>query len=297
MKIQRKVQNIVQPAGVLEGAGVHLQRSIPSSDFDQWDPFLLFDDFGSDDPEDFKKGFPWHPHRGIETMTYVLRGLVNHKDSIGNAGSIGAGDAQWMTSGSGIMHEEMPEPLPEGLIGFQLWINMPAVIKMSKPTYRDLRADSIPEIKEDNGVRIKVLAGEVSGVRGPVTDNPVDPLYLDVMLPAGKSITHSIDEASNAFIYLYQGSARFGATDDAEEELVSARRLVTLSEGNELVVTASDQDARYLLIAGKPLGEPVARYGPFVMNTREEIEETLRDLREGTFIKEDPETTPDEGNH
>ncbi len=274
----RKVVDIIEPVYVREGAGVLLRRSIATSRLDYLDPFLLFDHFGSDDPRDYLAGFPLHPHRGIETVTYMLGGKINHKDSLGNQGTIGKRDVQWMTSGSGIMHEEMPQKPKRGKMeGFQLWVNLPARLKMTDPRYQEVKADDIPEVKV-NGARVKVIAGEYQGVKGPVKEIYADPVYLDVFLSSGGEFKQFITPGHNAFIYLYEGR---GVVSGEE---VSSTRLLVLGDGDHLEVN-SREDMRFLLISGKPLNEPIARHGPFVMNTREEIREALEDLRKGTFVK------------
>ena len=281
--ISRPVDKIVEPQHVVEGAGVRLKRSIGTHSLDHLDPFLLLDNFGSNNPDDYVAGFPLHPHRGIETVTYMLTGVVNHKDTLGNSGSIGAGDIQWMTAGGGIMHEEMPQARPEGNFGFQLWVNLPARLKMSRPRYQDIRAGQIPEITADSGARVKVIAGTAAGVAGPVTGIAADPVYLDVTVPAHSSFSHEIERGHTAFSYLFEGQARFGI-DSTEARDAEAVRLVVWGDGDYIKVDTSASEARFLLISGKPLNEPIARYGPFVMNTRAEIEQALRDLREGTFV-------------
>lgn len=274
----RKVMDIIEPVYVREGAGVLLRRSIATSRLNYLDPFLLFDHFGSDDPRDYLAGFPLHPHRGIETVTYMLGGKINHKDSLGNQGTIGKRDVQWMTSGSGIMHEEMPQKPKRGKMeGFQLWVNLPARLKMTDPRYQEVKADDIPEVKV-NGARVKVIAGEYQGVKGPVKEIYADPEYLDVFLSSGGEFKQFITPGHNAFIYLYEGSGLVSG------EEVSSTCLLVLGEGDNLEVN-SREDMRFLLVSGKPLNEPIARHGPFVMNTREEIREALEDLRKGTFVK------------
>jgi len=280
----RRVQSIIEPQPVLEGAGVRLKRSIATREVNYLDPFLLFDDFGSHDRRDYEAGFPLHPHRGIETVTYVLSGAVRHKDTLGNAGSIGAGDIQWMTSGRGIMHEEMPQIRPEGIAGFQLWVNLPARVKMTVPRYQDVRSDRIPEFDTRDGARVRVVAGTAGGARGAVADIAADPIYLDVLVPPGSAYRERIEQGHTAFAYVFQGSATFPGPGDEEVE-VHASRLVVLGDGDEVRVTTGAEPARLLLVSGKPLNEPVARYGPFVMNTRAEIEQALEDLRRGTFVR------------
>ncbi len=282
--LPRTIETIITPEPVTEGAGVRLKRSIGTRTLNYLDPFLLLDHFASNDPRDYEAGFPLHPHRGIETVTYLLRGEVRHRDTLGNSGSIGAGDAQWMTAGRGIMHEEMPQVRPEGIAGFQLWVNLPAKLKMTKPRYQDIRADQIPEIKKDGGARIRVVTGTVDGVRGPVTDIAADPSYLDVSVPAHGSFTHPIERGHSAFAYVFEGSAQFGSPDHAAGAAIASPSLVVLGDGDAVQVTTGESPTRFLLVSGRPLHEPIARYGPFVMNTQTEIEQTLLELRQGTFV-------------
>jgi redox-sensitive bicupin YhaK (pirin superfamily) len=279
----RYVIDWIKPTKVMEGAGVQLRRSIGTSRLDYLDPFLLFDHFGSDDPKDYLPGFPMHPHRGIETVTYMLDGEVNHKDSMGNSGTIKAGDIQWMTAGSGILHEEMPKPIEGKMEGFQLWVNLPAKLKMSKPRYQEIKSSHLPEILTDDGVLIKVIAGEVYGVMGAVKEIYAEPEYLDITVPEGVSFKHQISSDKQAFIYIFRGIGTIG--DGMDQMQVSATSLAILSEGDFFKVFAGNEPLRFLVISAKPLREPVARYGPFVMNTTEEIEETLMDLNNGTFVK------------
>jgi hypothetical protein len=279
MSTPRKVQRIVQPEPTSDGAGVQLRRIIASRRLDYLDPFLLLDHFGSDDPGDYIAGFPVHPHRGMETVTYMLAGVVKHKDSLGHSGSIGAGDVQWMTAGSGIMHEEMPQLQGGHLNGFQLWVNLPAKLKMTHPRYQEFAASQIPVVTKQDGTRVKVIAGTFDGVRGPVTDIAADPTYLDFTMPADTSIEHAIPRGHTAFAYIFEGSATFGGTE------VSASHLVILTDGESLNIRSGKNGARFLLISGKPIGEPVARWGPFVMNTEGEIRQALLDLERGTFVK------------
>jgi quercetin 2,3-dioxygenase len=286
MELQtRKVARIIQPEATSDGAGVKLKRSIATRDLNYLDPFLLFDHFGSENSDDYIAGFPMHPHRGIETVTYMLAGAVKHRDSSGNAGVIRAGDVQWMTAGGGIMHEEMPQLEGGRLDGFQLWVNLPARLKMTKPRYQEVVSQDIPAIEGENGSRIRVIAGAVGGVQGSVKEIAADPTYLDVSVPANTSFTHSIPRGHTAFAYVFAGEGVFGVTADDEVEQISAPRLVVFENGDQIQVQASENGVRFLLISGKPLNEPVARYGPFVMNTKDEIEEALRDLRQGTFVK------------
>ena len=282
--LPRKIETIIEPDPVIEGAGVRLNRSIGTQRLDYLDPFLLLDHFASSDPRDYKAGFPLHPHRGIETVTYVLRGEVHHKDTLGNSGSIGAGDVQWMTAGRGIMHEEMPQVRPEGIAGFQLWVNLPAKLKMTKPRYQDIRSGEIPEIKKENGVRIRVITGTVDGVSGPVTGIAANPIYLDVFVPAHASFIHPIERGHTAFAYVFDGEAKFTGGEKEDGTTISHPRLVVLSDGDYVKVVTGMTPVRFLLVSGKPLHEPIARYGPFVMNTQDEIEQTLQELRQGTFV-------------
>jgi len=275
----RKVIRIVEPQAVVEGAGVRLIRSIATGSLDHIDPFLLFDHFGSKDPADYMKGFPMHPHRGIETVTYMISGHVNHKDSIGNSGSITDGDVQWMTSGRGIMHEEMPQPHEGEMVGFQLWVNLPARLKMTSPRYQNIISDQIPEIRHEDGVIIRVIAGKVDGVRGPVKEIVAEPTYLDISLPPNRTFSQSIVKGHAAFAYIFEGEGVFEAGKP-----IPHPRLVVFGDGDQVSVQAADPGVRFLLVSGKPLNEPIARWGPFVMNTQEEIEQTLEDLRNGNFV-------------
>ena len=285
--LQRKVTQILEPQPVLEGAGVRLKRSIATRTLDHVDPFLLFDHFGSSNPEDYIKGFPMHPHRGIETVTYMIEGHVNHKDSIGNSGSIGAGDVQWMTSGSGIMHEEMPQAQAGEMMGFQLWVNLPAKLKMMTPRYQNIESNQIPQINREDGVTIRVIAGEVDDIRGPVTEIMADPTYLDVTIPPGGSFSHPVKQGHAAFVYVFEGAGSFGANseENRKRNTISQPRLVVFGDGEYISAGTANQPVRFLLISGQPLNEPIARYGPFVMNTQAEIEQALEDLKNGTFVK------------
>ncbi len=281
----RKVIQIIKPQTVMEGAGVRLKRSIATATLDHLDPFLLFDHFGTDNPDDYIKGFPMHPHRGIETVTYMINGHVNHKDSIGNSGSIGSGDIQWMTAGGGIMHEEMPQPAQGEMVGFQLWVNLPARLKMTKPRYQDIISNQIPEVTREDGVKIRVIAGEVDGVRGAISEIFADPAYLDVSIPAEGSFSHPVEKEHTAFAYVFEGRGFFGTDENAQQSSVSQPGLVVLGDGDYIRVGAANEPVRFLLISGKPLNEPIARYGPFVMNTQEEIQQALKDLKNGTFVR------------
>jgi redox-sensitive bicupin YhaK (pirin superfamily) len=288
MIILRKVVDIIEPIYVMEGAGVLLRRSIATQRLDYLDPFLLFDHFGSPNPQDYLAGFPMHPHRGIETVTYMLDGQVEHKDSIGNSGTIGRGDVQWMTSGSGILHEEMPKEPEEGIMeGFQLWVNLPAKLKMTKPRYQGIISSEIPEVRNDDGLIVKVIAGEFEGVKGAVSEIYVDPEYLDVYMPAGATFQQPIKRGHSVFAYLFEGEGIFGDFDlgsRANGTSVTSTQLIVFGDGDMVRVYAS-KDVRFLLVSGKPLNEPIARYGPFVMNTSEEIQQALEDLQNNTFVK------------
>ena len=281
----RKVLQIIEPQPVIEGAGVKLKRSIATATLDNLDPFLLFDHFGSNNPDDYIKGFPMHPHRGIETVTYMIEGLVNHKDSMGNSGSISGGDAQWMTAGGGIMHEEMPQPGKRDMVGFQLWVNLPARLKMTTPRYQNIVSEQIPEITRTDGVIIRVIAGEVDGIRGPVTEIFADPTYLDVLIPANGAFSHPIEKGHTAFAYVFEGEGVFGADGRQKDEMVTHPRLVVMSDTGSFEARATEPYVRFFLISGKPLKEPIARYGPFVMNTQDEIQQALEDLKNGTFVQ------------
>ena len=277
----RQIARIIEPQPVVEGAGVRLKRSIAGAALDYLDPFLLFDHFGSDNPRDYLPGFPMHPHRGIETVTYMLAGAVTHRDSLGNAGTIGAGDVQWMTAGRGIMHEEMPEPVDGRMAGFQLWVNLPARLKMTKPRYQEILSAAIPEVRRADGAVVRVIAGSVGDVRGPVTDIFAEPEYLDVTLPADASFEQPVTRGHNAFAYVFEGGGTFGDGTAA----LGSPKMVVLGDGDIVRAQAGAGGLRFLLVSGAPLGEPIARYGPFVMNTREEILQALADLRDGTFVQ------------
>jgi quercetin 2,3-dioxygenase len=277
----RNVSQVITPIRVIEGAGVLLKRSIATRTLDYLDPFLLLDHFGSDNPDDYLAGFPMHPHRGIETVTYMLAGRVSHKDSLGNHGTLGGGDVQWMTAGSGIMHEEMPEPYEGKMEGFQLWVNLPAKLKMTTPRYQDVQSADIPELELPDGVKLRLIAGHYGTTSGAVTDIYADPTYLDVSLPPETTFNHSIPGDHAVFAYLFRGKGLFGAKAVA----AAAPQLVIFGDGEIVNIKASEEGARFLLVSGLPLGEPIARYGPFVMNTREEINQALMELRNGTFIK------------
>lgn len=290
MNQTRKIKNIIEPQFVMEGAGVRLQRSISPHASNRFDPFLLFDHFAFNDPlEGPILGFPMHPHRGIETVTYILEGSVNHRDSLGNSGLIGPGDVQWMTSGRGIMHEEMPRRGPGGAIyGFQLWVNLPAALKMSQPRYQEVSAEQIPSVEKD-GVTVRVVAGEVFGVKGPVTEIAANPVYIDVTLAAGAEFIQEVPPGHTAVAYVFEGSGVFGngGTGTGESTAVSAIRMVQFEDGDHIRAQAqADSPFRFMLMAGAPFKEPIVPYGPFVMNSVEEIQQALADLRSGTFVQQ-----------
>lgn len=284
-----------------EGAGVKLHRAFGFQDPPELDPFLLFDDFRNENPEDYLRGFPWHPHRGIETITYVLAGTVEHGDSLGNEGTLGAGDVQWMTAGSGILHQEMPSGNAKGQMhGFQLWGNLPASQKMTAPRYQDVKGADIPEIIDDDGTRVKVIAGDFWGKRGLVDGIAADPQYLDVYVPAGVKKTLPIDTYRRAFAYVFEGEAAFADASAPQgvllekevagqevniRDLSGDRTLIRFGTGDEITVQAGPEGVRFLLISGAPINEPVAWHGPIVMNTQAELHQAFRDLRNGTFIK------------
>ncbi len=295
----RPVKHLSRSTPTIEGAGVHLRRAFGFGDTDETDPFLLFDDFRNDRPADYAAGFPWHPHRGIETITYVLAGSVDHRDSLGNQGALGAGDVQWMTAGRGILHQEMPQGDPQGRMhGFQLWANLPSSLKMTAPRYQDVTARDIPEVTDDDGTKVRVVCGDFWGVSGPVDGIAADPRYLDVWVPPGTKKTLPVETTRHAFAYVFEGTGRFMnasepravATEDLESGLVTPssavenRSLVIFDRGDEVVVQAGEKGIRFLLVSGKPLGEPVAWHGPIVMNTQSEIHQALAELRAGTFL-------------
>lgn len=283
----RKVSRVIEPDYVIEGAGVLLRRSFGPRVENLFDPFLLFDHFAFNDPiEGPIVGFPMHPHRGIETVTYMLEGNTRHRDSLGNSGVIGPGDVQWMTSGRGILHEEMPKRGPSGRVdGFQLWVNLPADQKMSEPRYQEVIASRIPDV-EKNGTKVRVVAGEFEGVSGPVTEIAAKPVYMDVLLQPGTDFSHPIPLGHAAIAYLFEGGGEFGIDLDGDGETIAAVRMVVFGDGDHVRIRANeDAEARFILIAGRPFREPIVPYGPFVMNTREEILQALDQLKNGTFIK------------
>jgi len=283
MQQPRKILQVIEPEVTSDGAGVRLKRGIATATLNYLDPFLLFDHFGSENPDDYIAGFPMHPHRGIETVTYMLSGVVKHRDSGGNEGVIGPGDVQWMTAGSGVMHEEMPKTREGKMEGFQLWVNLPAKVKMMNPRYRDFKSSEIPEIEIGKGIKLKIIAGEVEGISGVITDIEAKPTYLDVELAANTLFEYKVPKGHSVFAYIFEGTANFSAESDNEN--VDSPKLIVFGEGDTVEITSSDKGARFLLISGRPLNEPVARYGPFVMNTKEEIQEALTDLQCGTFVK------------
>ncbi len=284
---EREVVDVVTPTPTSDGAGVHLRRSIATPQLDHLDPFFLFDHFGSENPDDYIAGFPMHPHRGIETITYMLDGSVSHRDSLGNSGVIGAGDVQWMTAGSGILHEEMPRVGPRRLNGFQVWVNLPARLKMTRPRYQDVPSGRIPEVARPDGALIRVIAGEVEGTEGAVREIFAGPSYLDVALPAGASFEQPVPRGHTALLYVFQGEVAVGGAAAANGKPVRATRLAILADGDVVRAHAGDAPARFLLLSAQPLEEPAVRWGPFVMNTREEIEQARRELRLGTFIRKE----------
>lgn len=298
----RPVKSTKLATPTIEGAGVKLHRAFGFHNPRELDPFLLFDDFRNENPDDYLQGFPWHPHRGIETITYVLSGTVEHGDSLGNRGELGAGDVQWMTAGSGIMHQEMPRGNAGGQMhGFQLWANLPASMKMTSPRYQDVEAKDIPTIIDDDGTAVRVIVGEFWGKRGPVDGIAADPQYLDISVPAGVRKTFKVDTSRNAFAYVFAGAGSFRDASnpvgiltekelDGEElhvrDMSGDRTLVYFDSGDEVSVQAGDEGVRFLLISGKPLQEPVAWHGPIVMNTQQELVQAVNELQAGTFIKE-----------
>jgi redox-sensitive bicupin YhaK (pirin superfamily) len=296
----RPVKRLSQSRPTLEGAGVHLRRAFGFGDTSEFDPFLLFDDFRNDRPEDFQAGFPWHPHRGIETITYVLAGNVSHADSLGNRGNLGAGDVQWMTAGRGILHQEMPEGDARGRMhGFQLWANLPASLKMTAPRYQDIVARDIPETTDDDGTVVRVIIGDFMGQRGPVEGIAADPRYLDVTVPPGRRKTLPVELGRHAFAYVFEGSGTFrdasapqgvmvertDGSDIVERMDAGDRSLVLFDRGDDVTVQAGEHGIRFLLVSGRPLEEPVAWYGPIVMNTEAELKQAYEELKAGTFIK------------
>jgi redox-sensitive bicupin YhaK (pirin superfamily) len=296
----RPVKEIIQSRPTLEGAGVKLRRGFGFGNTTEFDPFLLFDDFRNERPSDYLAGFPWHPHRGIETITYVLAGTVEHGDSLGNSGNLGAGDVQWMTAGRGIMHQEMPKGDANGRMhGFQLWANLPAALKMTSPRYQDIAAGDIPAVTEDDGTSARIICGEFWGQKGPVEGVAADPRYLDISVPPGRRRRFVVEVTRHAFAYVFAGSGTFRdasepravrteAVDGSDAVTYDATNhsLVLFDRGDEIVVQAGGEGIRFLLVSGRPIEEPVAWYGPIVMNTQEELQRAFNELRAGTFIKQ-----------
>lgn len=278
----RDINGIYRAKPVIEGAGVRLKRVFGHADVPTFDPFLLLDDFHSDRPEDYLRGFPWHPHRGIETVTYMLEGKVEHGDSLGNKGIIKSGEMQWMTAGSGIIHQEMPEGNEDLMWGLQLWVNLPAGQKMMKPRYRDIRSADIPEYQSSEGIRVKVICGRYKGLVGPAKDIVCDPEYLDITIPAGGRFEHTVKNGHTVFSYILEGEGLFHPD---KKEKISRENLVLFSDGDGVIIQASEKSIRFLLISGQPIGEPVAWYGPIVMNTEEELRLAFREYQSGSFIK------------
>ena len=295
----RPIRRIVRSKPTVEGAGVKLRRAFGFGATSDFDPFLLLDDFRNDNPGDYLAGFPWHPHRGIETITYVLAGTVAHGDSLGNQGTLGAGDVQWMTAGSGILHQEMPQGDARGRMhGFQLWANLPASLKMTSPRYQDVSSRDIPEVTDDDGTRVQVICGRFWGAVGPIDGVAADPRYLDVFVPPGRRKRLPVERSRHAFAYVFDGSGSFRdasepravpteqiAADPTPIEPADNRSLVLFDSGDEVTVQAGDEGIRFLLVSGNPIEEPVAWYGPIVMNTEEQLRQAYSELREGTFIK------------
>lgn len=297
----RPVKRLIKSKPTLEGAGVHLRRAFGFGNTKDFDPFLLLDDFRNDVPEDYLAGFPWHPHRGIETITYVLAGTVEHGDSIGNSGVIGASDVQWMTAGSGIIHQEMPKGDQTGRMhGFQLWGNLPSSLKMTAPRYQEVKGQDVPEVTDDDGTHVRIVSGSFWGKKGPVDGVAADPIYLDVSVSPGKRKTLPVETTRHAFAYVFAGSGKFcnaseplAVPTEAIQWLDTAppveadnRSLILFERGDEVTVQAGDEGIRFLLVSGKPLEEPVAWYGPIVMNTQEQLQQAFTELREGTFLKD-----------
>ncbi len=298
----RPVKSIIQSQPTIEGAGVKLRRAFGFGNTGDFDPFLLLDDFRNEHPQDYLAGFPWHPHRGIETITYVLRGTVQHGDSLGNRGAMGPGDVQWMTAGSGILHQEMPKGDDAGRMhGFQLWANLPKSLKMTDPRYQDILAKDIPEVVDDDGTRVRVICGEFWGKTGPVEGVAADPRYLDVFVPPGVRKTLPVESSRHAFAYIFEGSGTFrdasaprgvlteqvgeGASGAMVRDEAGNRSLVLFDSGDAISVQAGEAGIRFLLVSGRPLEEPVAWRGPIVMNTDEELRRAYAELRDGTFIR------------
>jgi len=276
----RPIKKIIMSRTTSDGAGVKLKRVFSKELATLTDPFLLLDFFGSENPDDYIAGFPWHPHRGIETITYMLSGQVRHEDSLGSHGTIESGDCQWMTAGSGIIHQEMPERVEGSMMGFQLWANLPRSHKMIHPRYREIKSADIPEINTEEGIVVKIIAGKYNGVEGSVKEIITEPEYLDVSMPVDTEFRHVIDKEHTVFAYVFQGEGLV-----SQDQLVESDRLVLFGNGDEVVITTQDSPIRFLLISGKPIGEPIAWYGSIVMNTKEELEQAFREYQEGSFIK------------
>ncbi len=296
----RPVKKILKAQPTIEGAGVNLRRAIGFGDPSEVDPFLLLDDFRNEHPEDYLAGFPWHPHRGIETITYVLAGSVEHGDSMGNKGVISSGDVQWMTAGSGIIHQEMPKGDPNGRMhGFQLWANLPSALKMTTPRYQEIKSPDMPDVTDDDGTHVRIVCGNFWGKKGPVDGIAADPIYIDVSVPPGKRKSLPIDTRNTAFAYVFAGSGKFcnasgplavptesvGWLDTHPPVEADNRSLILFDSGDEVTVQAGDEGIRFLLISGRPLKEPVAWYGPIVMNTQAELRKAFEELQDGTFLK------------
>jgi redox-sensitive bicupin YhaK (pirin superfamily) len=296
----RPVKEIIRTQPTMEGAGVKLERAFGFGRTNEFDPFLLFDDFRNDNPRDYLAGFPWHPHRGIETITYVLAGSVEHGDSLGNQGRMTAGDVQWMTAGSGILHQEMPRGDEQGRMhGFQLWANLPSSLKMAAPRYQDIPSAAIPEVTDDDGTRVRVISGDFWGKQGPVDGVAAEPSYVDVSVPPGRKKRLEVETTRNAFAYVFAGSGTFRDASEPQAVLTESgvepdaparydagnHSLVLFDRGDEVVVQAGDEGIRFLLVSGRPLEEPVAWYGPIVMNTQAELRQAVAELRDGTFIR------------
>ncbi len=298
----RAIKRLIKAKPTIEGAGVHLRRAFGFGNTQDFDPFLLLDDFRNDKPEDYLAGFPWHPHRGIETITYILSGNVEHGDSLGNQGVLAAGDVQWMTAGSGIIHQEMPRGDGDGKMhGFQLWANLPSSLKMTAPRYQDVQATDIPEVVDDDGTKIRVICGSIWGATGPVDGIAAEPAYLDVSVPPGKRKILPVETTRHAFAYVFAGSGRFcnasapldvptegvGWSDTSLSEEADNRSLVLFDRGDEVSIQAGEKGIRFLLVSGEPIEEPVAWYGPIVMNTQEQLRQAFAEYKAGTFLKHD----------
>ncbi len=296
----RAIKRLIKAKPTIEGAGVHLRRAFGFGNTQDFDPFLLLDDFRNDKPEDYLAGFPWHPHRGIETITYILSGNVEHGDSLGNQGVLAAGDVQWMTAGSGIIHQEMPRGDRDGKMhGFQLWANLPSSLKMTAPRYQDVQSTDIPEVVDDDGTKIRVICGSVWGATGPVDGIAAEPQYIDVSVPPGKSKSLPVETTRHAFAYVFAGSGKFcnasapldvptegvGWSDTSLSEEADNRSLVLFDRGDEVSVQAGEKGIRFLLVSGKPIEEPVAWYGPIVMNTQEQLRQAFAEFKAGTFLR------------